>query len=397
MLKKISDDKLINLILLLVFITTLLAAIAIYPKHYQSPSSSSNVTGDLINAKVIVSPKLNQNHLCVFKVLIKATAKQSEQNVEVVSDLKYCDLIKIGDKVQIYKTSINDMDTSETGFVDPEAQNNKQNNQIVYYFYDFSRTIPLLAIFGAYMLIILLIARKKGLKALLGLIISLVIIYFFTFPCLFAQNNALLVGLISSGLIMYLVIYLAHGFNYKSSTALLGTLIGLSITTIVGYIFINLSHITGLNTEEGMRISDQFQNITLTSITLSGLMIATLGVLNDVTITQSSTVVELADSNPSLSRRSLFVRALKVGHDHIASTIYTISFAYIGSSLPLQMWIYTVKQPLLQKLASEELALQIISAGVGGIGLIIAVPITTALACLFARRDIQNENVNKIS
>jgi uncharacterized membrane protein len=179
---------------------------------------------------------------------------------------------------------------------------------------------------------------------------------------------------------MFVVLYLAHGFSARTTTALLGTLFGLIVTAVIGIWATGATQLTGLSSEDGMTLLSSTEGLNMSHIVLCGIIIAGLGVLNDVTITQSSAVWELHELSPDLPARRLFAGAMRIGRDHIASTVYTIAFAYAGAALPILLLISLYERPMLTALTSGELAEEVVRTLVGSIGLVLAIPITTLVA-----------------
>jgi len=181
----------------------------------------------------------------------------------------------------------------------------------------------------------------------------------------------------------------------RTSTALAGTLVGIGLTALIGTLAIGDALLTGISDETGGMLSSfaggglDFQGLLACSVVLAG-----LGVLNDVTITQSSSVWELRAAAPDASRRQVFRSAMRIGRDHIASTIYTIVFAYAGAALVVLMLLYVYDRPLLDLVSNESLAEEIVRTFTSAIGLILAVPITTAIAAVIAGPVSQEEHAS---
>jgi hypothetical protein len=191
------------------------------------------------------------------------------------------------------------------------------------------------------------------------------------------------VGLIGSAAIMFVALYAAHGFSARTTTALVGTLFGLILIAVLGYVATKWSHLTGVAAEDDYVLAAAAPDLTLTSVVICGIIVAGLGILNDVTITQASAVWELADQ--SATHRHLFSRAMRIGRDHIASTVYTIAFATAGASLGVFLLIKINNRPLLDVLLTERFAAEVLSILVGAIGLVLAVPLTTAVGVAVVR------------
>lgn len=199
-------------------------------------------------------------------------------------------------------------------------------------------------------------------------------------PALFTGASGLGVALVGSSAIMFVVLYLAHGVSLRTSTALAGTLVGVAITAVVGVVAIRGSRLTGIPDESGAILSSFAGNVNFQGLLTAAVIIAGLGVLNDVTITQTSAVWELRGAAPDMPRRTLFTSAMRIGRDHIASTIYTIVFAYAGTALTVLLLLFVYDRPVLDLLSTEDIAAEITRTFASGIGLVLAVPVTTAMA-----------------
>ncbi len=251
-----------------------------------------------------------------------------------------------------------------------------------YVFVDFDRAPPLLLLTVVFAALVLLVARVRGLAALLGLGLAVAFIGVFTLPALLEGASPVGVALVTASASMFALLYLAHGFSARTSTALVGTLVGLAATTTIAVWASGAAHLTGLGTENGLDLRQLAPDASLRGILLCGMVIAGLGVLNDVTITQASAVWELRAASAATSRREVFRQGMRIGRDHIASTVYTVAFAYLGASLPLVLLVSMSDRGLLSSLTSGEIAEEVVRTLVGSIGLVLAIPVTTAVAAL---------------
>lgn len=275
-----------------------------------------------------------------------------------VNHAVYSSGIDVGQKVKLIRIPVPD---SEPG----------------YQFSDFSRAGPMLFFFALFVIAVVAVARLRGLIAVLGLGFAAFIMVKFMFPALVSGSNPIMVGLIGSSAIMFVVLYAAHGFSTRTTTALLGTLFGLILCALLGFAAQRWGHLTGVAAEDDFLLSSAAPDLRLTSVVILGIIVASLGALNDVTITQASAVWELAETETSATR--IFRRAMRIGRDHIASTVYTIAFATAGATLGTMLLITIYDRPLLQVVQQEQFAEEVIRTLVGSIGLILALPLTTAI------------------
>lgn len=254
-----------------------------------------------------------------------------------------------------------------------------------YVFVDFVRDVPLMALAVLYAVVVALVARWRGLAAIVGLCASLAVIAVFVLPALMLGTSPLVVALVGSSAMMFVSVYLAHGISIRTTTALLGTFIGLAATVLLAAWGTAAANLTGAGSDETYMLTGQFPNLRLSDLLLCGIVISALGALNDVTITQASAVWELHASDPTVSTARLFSRAMRIGRDHIASTVYTLAFAYVGTALPLLMIVTLYERTLMQMLTTSVIAEEVVRTLVSSIGLVLAIPITTGIAALLVR------------
>ncbi|HTY27453.1 MAG TPA: YibE/F family protein [Mycobacterium sp.] len=258
-----------------------------------------------------------------------------------------------------------------------------QQGATSYGFYDYERTWPLIALAAVFAIVIVAVARWRGLRALIGIGVAFVVLVIFMLPALRDGSPALPVTLVASAAILFAVLYLAHGVSLRTSAALLGTLTAMLLSAGLSWGAIELAHLTGLSEDQNNIVAASMGHVSIKGLLLAGFIIGSLGVLNDVTITQASAVFELAHLGHG-SRPQIFLRAMRIGSDHIASTVYTLVLAYAGSSLSLLLLFSVANRSLADVLTSESVAIEIARSAVGGIALALAVPLTTGIAAVLA-------------
>lgn len=251
-------------------------------------------------------------------------------------------------------------------------------------FLDYKRGVPLLTLTVLFGILVILIGRWRGLFALVGIGVTLAALLTFVLPALLAGRPAVPVAVVGSVAIMVAVLYLAHGVSIRTTAALFGTLFGILLTATAGWISTNWASLSGVGSEDDHLLVATAPEMSLPAVVAASMVIAGLGVLNDVTITQASAVWELRHSSPHASRAKLFRSAMRIGRDHIASSVYTLVFAYAGSAMTVMLLITAFQPGLLNVATSEQLAQEIVRTLVGAIGLVLAVPITTLIAIRLA-------------
>ena len=252
---------------------------------------------------------------------------------------------------------------------------------------DVNRRIPMGVLAGIFALAVVVVGRLRGVMALVALAISFMILNFFILPAILQGSNPLLVAVIGSSAIMLIALYMCHGLSARTSVAVLGTLISLVLIGVLGSQFIGWAALTGNTDDNTGLIHGLYPSIDMSGLLLAGVIIGSLGVLDDVTVTQTSAVWELHEANPSMGWRGLYRAGIRIGRDHIASVVNTLVLAYAGAALPLLL-LFSIAQSSVGAVANSELvAEEIVRTLVGSIGLVASVPVTTLLAALVVSAD----------
>ncbi|GGV72996.1 membrane protein [Streptomyces thermoviolaceus subsp. thermoviolaceus] len=252
---------------------------------------------------------------------------------------------------------------------------------------DVNRRLPVGLLAGVFALAVVLVGRMRGVMALIALAISFVVLSLFILPAILQGSNPLVVAVVGSSAIMLLALYLCHGLSARTSVAVLGTLVSLVLTGALGSLFIGWAALTGNTDDNTGLIHGLYPSIDMSGLLLAGVIIGSLGVLDDVTVTQTSAVWELHEANPSMGWRGLYRAGIRIGRDHIASVVNTLVLAYAGAALPLLL-LFSVAGSSIGTVANSELvAEEIVRTLVGSIGLVASVPVTTALAAVVVAAD----------
>ena len=259
-----------------------------------------------------------------------------------------------------------------------------------YQIQDFQRGLPMLWLAALFAAVVLLVGRWRALASLLALGFSFVVLGVYLFPALLTGENPLVVGVLAASVIMFGVLYLTHGVCAQTSSAVLGTVLSLALIGLLGTAFSVATHLTGLDEDTANLIRVLGHGIDARGLLLAGMVIGALGVLDDVTVTQTSSVWELRRANPELGVRALYTAALRIGRDHISSAVNTLALAYTGAALPVLLVFSLTGQSLGTLVTAQNVAQEVVRTLVGSIGLVAAVPITTAIAAVVARQDTIN-------
>ncbi len=235
----------------------------------------------------------------------------------------------------------------------------------------------ILLLFFAFIALAAYITGRKGLYSILGLFLSLLIIIKGIIPYILNGGDPLFISILGSIAIASITFYLSHGFKKHTSLALLSTVITLIIAFILSLLATSGTTLFGTGTEEAIALNFGGSAINLKGLLLGAIVIGTLGILDDVTITQMGTVQEIHKANKKLDAKELYKRGIKVGKDHIASIVNTLVLAYAGASFPVLILLASSNRPFWVSLNSEFLAEEVVRTLVGSMTLMIAIPIAT--------------------
>lgn len=288
--------------------------------------------------------------------------------------------LSVGDRIRVSPNaaSFGDLPLEP---VDPDP------SQAPYGFVDFERGTPLLVLALGFLVLVAALGRRVGLLSLVGVGAGLVLVTKFVVPAILDGSSPFAVALVGSFAAMFVTIVLVYGVGAKSLAALLGTAGSLLLTALLATAFTSAAHLTGRASEDATLLQSLGEGrISLAGLVLAGILIAALGVLNDVTIGQASTVLALRRANPTQRFAELYRAGAEVGRDHLGATVNTLVFAYAGASLPLLLIFSSQDIGFVDAVGREIVATEVVATLVGSIGLVVAVPLTTATAALLAMR-----------
>lgn len=264
-----------------------------------------------------------------------------------------------------------------------------------FYIVGFSRTNAIYWLALLLALIVVAVGKLKGLRALIVLLLTFLIILKFIVPMILSGNDPLVISIIGSLFILILSVYITEGLGRTSTIAIFSVLISLVITGLLSVWFSAATKLTGFASEEAVYLTGLAGgNINIKGLLLAGIIIGALGALDDVIISQVALVKELKTANPELAKRQVYGRAMRVGVSHLSSLVNTLFLAYAGASLPLLILFSVNEPPFLtfsQVIDNEMIATEIVRTFTGSIGLILAVPIATLLAVQFIKNEAKLE------
>ncbi|WKD59339.1 YibE/F family protein [Corynebacterium caspium] len=338
-----------------------------------SGACQSNINGQVFEVFPATSPSINEDTCDNALIEITSGENAGKNTILVTFGQTGEPQLSTGDKIVLNETT-------------------DINNQTTYGFSDYQRG-PSLLLWGLVIaLATIALAGFRGMRALIGLIIALAVVGFFLIPALIHGGPAVPLAMVSGSAILFLVVLLVHGVNWKSAAALAGTLTALIIAAGLAWLAIDSTKLAGYGDESNLQIILYLPDVSVSSLMLCGFIIGSLGVLNDVTISQASTVNELAALEPQAKPMRLFTGAMKVGRDHISSMVYTLVLTYTGAALPLLLLISVSGRPVLDTLTSDVMATELLRSGVGALALTLAVPITTIFAAVVVPNGKEHGN-----
>ena len=243
-----------------------------------------------------------------------------------------------------------------------------------------------------FLLFLFIVCRKKGFRSLLSLGLTIIILLRFFLPLLLKGYDPTLLTFITALPILFLIIYLTEGFTLLSHISICAIIINFTFTSLLSWISIILAGFTGLTSEETAYVASYgTHTINLQGLLIAGIILGTLGILTEMVVTQVATVSELMSINRELSNKQIFKQAYTIGVAHLGSMINTLFLIYAGVSLPILIILTGGNNTFAHLLNSELLTTEIIRTLVGSIGLILAMPTSTALAVWWLKKTSYNK------
>lgn len=385
-----AANRLLGVVVALTLAATVVGMVAIWPhggvaRTEQARLAFDGVTivhGTVVEATAGLCPGLTEDRLPDGSIPEETTCAAAEVRLgDDAPDGAAGDTVEVQVPILSYQAGMSPGDAVLVGRYDV-ADDPALEGVPVWVWVEYDRQLPLALLAVVFTVLVVLVGRLRGLAAVLGLGVGYATVFLFMLPALSRGEDPVLVALLGSVAIMTVILYAAHGFTAKTTAALVGTVAGLGLTAALATWATRASHLDGSASETAYQLRQVTGLPDLSGLVLCGVILAGLGVLNDVTITQSSAVWELRRLAPQSRFRDLFRAGMRIGRDHLASTVYTIAFAYAGAALPTLLLISVYDRPFGQTVTSAEIAEEVVRTLVGSIGLVLAIPLTTAVAAL---------------
>ena len=373
--------RLIAAMLMIAAVATLIGIFALWPNNERSEEIQRNA-----------------EDIALTSDLLKATVHEASESIcgySISSEVEICRNVTVVVQEGPESGSLVVLPEVNTSFDPTFPQLAAGDNVILgldsvtnsYYYQDRDRMSSLWWLILLFAVTVICLARVRGLLALFAMGGTVLMLVKFIAPSVLDGNDPVLVCVVAAAAIAYFSLYFTHGFSLMTTVALAGTLIALGLTLGISWIFFELAKFSGYSSEEAFVLPFLAESLDVRGLLLGGTIIAALGALDDVTVTQAATVLELSARNNELSTRQLMISGLRVGREHIASTVNTLLLAYAGSSIPLLLLFAVSEQSLGDVANSELIAIELVRTLCGSIGLVAALPITTYLAALLMRAD----------
>ncbi len=365
--------------LLLLFFASFLTPSVAFAQTNISPEKPTYVKAKVLHIHKEGVKEIAQNKNIFQDVTVKIL-EGPEKNKEI--------RIEHGGTVTI--SSSQKLHTGETVIL---SQSKNQEGSTISQISDRYRLPSIAIIIACFFALVIFICGKKGVGAIIGLIMSLGVIVYFIIPLILSGHNPLFISIVGSLFILITTMFLAHGISQKTAVALSATAISLLLTAIFAIVFVSFARLSGLGSEDIYSLQQGFHNtINFQGLLLGGIIIGSLGVLDDVTTTQSATVFALAETDHKLRPMELFKKGMVVGREHITSVVNTLVLAYAGASIGVFIFFVITTnndtEPLWVILNSEVLIEEVIRSLAGSFGLILAVPLTTLIAAFASRYSL---------
>ena len=373
--------RLIAAMLMIAAVATLIGIFALWPNNERSEEIQRNA-----------------EDIALTSDLLKATVHEASESIcgySISSEVEMCRNVTVVVQEGPESGSLVVLPEVNTSF-DPTFPRLTAGDNVIlgfdpvtnsYYYQDRDRMSSLWWLILLFTVTVICLARVRGLLALFAMGGTVLMLIKFIAPSVLDGNDPVLVCVVAAAAIAYFSLYFTHGFSLMTTVALAGTLIALGLTLGISWIFFELAKFSGYSSEEAFVLPFLAESLDVRGLLLGGTIIAALGALDDVTVTQAATVLELSARNNELSTRQLMISGLRVGREHIASTVNTLLLAYAGSSIPLLLLFAVSEQSLGDVANSELIAIELVRTLCGSIGLVAALPITTYLAALLMRAD----------
>jgi uncharacterized membrane protein len=379
---RISSSFFTKLFALVIILSTLVWLTSLTQSAFAQEQSPVWYTTGEVTA-VLEQNELDPEFGSFFTQVVRVRGDDLEQEVivEVGTDfqpLAASQLLKVGTRVVLARQTL--MDGEEE-----------------YIIADVYRLPFLQFLFLGFVVLVLIIAKLRGLLSVGGMILSLTVLFGFIFPRILAGDDPILISIVGSAAIATITIYLSHGWGLKSHLALLSLFVTLIAVSLLSWASVVASQLVGLGSEEAYFLQyGETAIINLQGLLLGGIILGALGVLDDIVVSQVSVVEQLKAANSKLKFEELYKHGLAVGKDHVASLVNTLVLAYAGANLPLFLLFYLNNDvPLWVSLNNQLIAEEILRTLVGSIGLVMAVPLATVVAAyVFQHRRVEKIEVH---
>lgn len=237
-----------------------------------------------------------------------------------------------------------------------------------------------------FIFVIILFGGWQGFRSIISLGFSFIAIFYILLPILLKGYDPILSSFVIAGAILFLAIFFTHGFNKESGVAYGGTMIAVLLTSLLAMAAVKITNLSGFTGDESTYLNMNTGGVLdFSGLLLAAMIVGVLGVLDDIAVTQASVVTELYNTDKSLTRRQVYIKAIRVGKEHVSALVNTLILAYVGTALPLLLLIKTYKYDIQTILNMEGVSTEIIRAIVGSIGLVLTVPIVTLLAVFYLK------------
>ncbi|GAB4286207.1 MAG: hypothetical protein Kow0081_4220 [Candidatus Dojkabacteria bacterium] len=378
-------------VLLIVFISGFGLAAPTYAQNQSNFISAGKIV------EITASPDDENPELIekITKVEINENGKDIIVNVRDLNRPEFQETVfQVGDKVMVDKIRLTS-DVPVQDLINEDFIYESDGSYFIYQITDFNRTQPLLILTVLFVALVIIVARTKGLFSLIGLLFSFLVNSEFLLSNILKGGDPLLVSIVASVIIIPVNYYLAHGLDKKTTYAIIGTIFTMIIIGLLTLYFVDWAKLSGLTSDEAGFLNNLTGGaVNIRDLLMAGIIVGILGILDDITISQSSIANQLKLTNPKIHFRELFFRTMEVGKDHIASLVNTLILVYTSAALPLLLLLSTSEASLFELINREIIAEEIIRTLLTSSGLILAVPVTSLISAYFIDKFGGEEGCN---
>ena len=349
---------------------TAIGLVALWPYGYEASGQRTYGTVPATVKRVIDEPCSVDGQVLCRSITVDVQGRRASLGLNLT---RLAPKVSPGDRVRVFRPGAS-QDAPEAG------------ESVHYEFAQVDRRGSLVWLAVAVALVAALLLRTRGVLAVLGAGLSLLIVFSFLVPAILAGKPAPLVALVAALAVTFVTLVLTNGIGAQTLAAALGVTASLMLTCLLAWLAIRFADLDGSVDPSMLAVRARDADLSLPGITLAAILVGVLGVLADTAVTQASAVMALRRTDPRLKAWTLYRSAFVIGRDHLSATIHTLVLAYAGATLPLLLALQASHAAPVDVINNPSIAGPIVATAVGCLALLVAVPLATGLAALLVAR-----------